>query len=94
MAENTTPERMARWRASLDQLEAIGAGVVVPGHEGPGALRDPSIFATTRAYIDQWEASLADTSTAEDLRAAMMVGHEDKALDWVLDSSVSAVHPS
>ncbi|MEO1537295.1 MAG: MBL fold metallo-hydrolase [Pseudomonadota bacterium] len=93
MAENTTPERIARWRASLDQLEAIGAGTVVPGHEGPGAMRDPSIFGTTRAYIDQWEAALTETSSAEDLKAAMMAGNEDKALEWVLDSSVAAVYP-
>ena len=93
MAENTTPERIARWRASLDQLEAIGAATVVPGHEGPGAMRDPSIFGSTRAYIDQWEAALAETSNAGDLTAAMMVGNEDKALEWVLDSSVAAVYP-
>jgi len=94
MAENTTPERVARWRASLDQLETIGAGTVVPGHEGPGAVRDPSIFGTTRAYIDQWQTALAETSNAEDLKAAMMAGNEDKALEWVLDSSVAAVYPS
>ena len=93
MAENTTPERMARWRASLDQLEAIGAGTIVPGHEGPGAVRDPSIFSTTRAYIDQWEAALAETSNADDLKASMLSGNEEKALKWVLDSSVAAVHP-
>ncbi len=92
MAENKTPERIARWRNSLKQLEAIGAKTVVPGHEGPGAVRDASIFATTRAYIDQWEAALAETSDAEELRAAMMVGNEDKALAWVLDSSVGAVY--
>ena len=93
MAENTTPERIARWRASLDQLEAIGAGTVVPGHEGPDAMRDPSIFGTTRAYIDQWENALAETSNAEDLKAAMLAGNEGKALEWVLDSSVAAVYP-
>ncbi|EEE46232.1 MBL fold metallo-hydrolase [Roseibium alexandrii] len=94
MAENTTPERLARWRASLDQLEAIGAGTIVPGHEGPGAVRDSSIFGTTRAYIDQWEAGLAETSNAEDLKASMLSGNEEKALEWVLDSSVAAVYPS
>ena len=94
MAENTTPERIARWRARLNQLEALGAGTVVPGHEGLGAVRDPAIFGTTRAYIDQWETALTETSSAEDLKAAMMVGNEDKALEWVLDSSVAAVYPS
>ncbi|MBO6510566.1 MAG: MBL fold metallo-hydrolase [Roseibium sp.] len=93
MAENTTPERIERWRASLDQLETLGARTVVPGHEGPGAVRDSSIFGTTRAYINQWEDSLADTSNAEDLKVAMMSGNEDRALEWVLDSSIAAVYP-
>ncbi len=93
MAENTSPERIARWRSSLDQLEAIGAATVVPGHEGPDAVRDPSIFGKTRDYIDQWEASISETSNAEDLKAAMMVGNQDLALEWVLDSSVAAVYP-
>lgn len=94
MAENTSPERVARWRASLNQLEAIGAGTVVPGHEGPDAVRDPSIFDASRAYIDQWETALAETSNAQDLKTAMMAGNEDRVLEWVLDSSVAAVYPS
>lgn len=93
VAENTTPEALNKWRASMDALEAIGAGTVVPGHQSLGAARDNSVFAATRAYLDQWEKALSETSTAEDLKAAMMIGNEDKGLAFALDRAVGAVYP-
>lgn len=94
MAENTSPERVQLWRDSLDRLEAIGAGTVIPGHEAPGGPRTPSVFAATRAYLDQWEQALQSAASPEELRAAMMAGNDALALDWVLDMSVAAVYPS
>ncbi len=93
VAENTTPEKLATWRASMDKLEAIGAGTVVPGHRSGDVTNDNSVFDLTRAYLDQWEQALAETSTAEDLKAAMMVGNEDKGLAFALDRAVGAVYP-
>ncbi len=93
VAENTTPEMLDLWRASMDALEAIGAGTVIPGHRSEDAANDASVFAATRAYLDQWEAALAATSTAEELKAAMMQGNEDKGLAFALDRAVAAVYP-
>lgn len=93
VAENTMPEQIEQWRASMAALEAIGAGTVVPGHQSEGAAHDASVFAKTRAYLDQWEAALADTSTPEDLRAAMMVGNEGLGFTLGLDRAVAAVYP-
>jgi hypothetical protein len=93
VAENTTPEALAQWRASLDRLEAIGAGTVIPGHRSPDAANDASVFAATRAYLDQWETALAETSSAEDLRAAMMAGNEGLGFTIGLDRAVAAVYP-
>ncbi|MEL6168016.1 MAG: MBL fold metallo-hydrolase [Pseudomonadota bacterium] len=91
--ENTTPEAIDKWRASLDQLEALGAGTVVPGHRLEGSANDASTFTQTRAYLDQWEAALESTSSAEDLKAAMMNGNEDLALVFALDSAVATIYP-
>jgi len=77
----------------MDQLEAIGAGTVIPGHRSETAANDASVFASTRAYLDQWEAALAATSSAEDLKAAMMEGNEGKGLAFALDRAVGAVYP-
>ncbi|MDJ0629278.1 MAG: MBL fold metallo-hydrolase [Rhodobacter sp.] len=93
VAENTTPEKIDMWRASLAKLEAIGAGTVVPGHRSTDAMNDASAFAATRAYLDQWQAALASTSTAEELKAAMMDGNEGLGLGFALDRAVGAVYP-
>ncbi|MDJ0825256.1 MAG: MBL fold metallo-hydrolase [Rhodobacter sp.] len=93
VAENTTPDKIDMWRASLSKLEAIGAGTIVPGHRSADAMNDASAFAATRAYLDQWEAALAETSTADDLRAAMMQGNEGLGLGFALDRAIGAVYP-
>ena len=62
LAENTTPERTALWRASLDALEGIGASTIVPGHRQPDTPNDASTLAKTRAYLDQWDAAVAEAA--------------------------------
>jgi len=91
VAENTDPADIAKWRDSLTVLEAIGAGTVVPGHRG--SVPSGDVFAATRAYLDQWEAALATTTTKDDLRAAMMAGNDALGLNFALDSAVAAVFP-
>ncbi len=93
VAENITPERLDLWRASMDALEGVGAGTVIPGHRSESAANDASVFASTRTYLDQWEAALAATSSAEELMATMMEGNADKALAFALDRAVAAVYP-
>jgi quinoprotein relay system zinc metallohydrolase 1 len=57
-----TPDAdLARWRASLDALEALGAGGILPGH-GPFDRTGESL-RQTRAYLDWLEATL--TAAAE-----------------------------
>ena len=93
VAENTTPDRVALWRDSLDQLEALGTATIIPGHRQSSSANDASAVAHTRAYLDQWEAALAATSSAEELKAAMMDGNEDLGLAIALDRAVAAVYP-
>ncbi|MEM6634848.1 MAG: MBL fold metallo-hydrolase [Pseudomonadota bacterium] len=93
VAENTTAEDLAKWRASLDQIEAIGAGAIIPGHRLFDTANDATTFAHTRAYLDQWERALTETSSAEELRAAMMAGNEGLGLVFAVDRAVAAVYP-
>jgi glyoxylase-like metal-dependent hydrolase (beta-lactamase superfamily II) len=93
MAENQTPDLIAKWRESLGKLEAIGAGIVVPGHRMEGSANDASVFAETRAYLDQWEAAKASATNAEELRAAMMAGNEALGLTFALDMAIGAAFP-
>ena len=91
--ENTTSEALNEWRKSLGVLEAIGAGTVIPGHRLDTSANDASVFAHTRAYLDQWEKALATTKSPDELRAAMMVGNEKLGLPLALERAVGAVYP-
>lgn len=93
VAENLTPEALDQWRASLTLLEEIRAATVIPGHRQTGSANDASVFAKTRAYLDQWQAARASATSAEELRAAMMVGNEGLGLTFALDMAVGAAFP-
>ncbi len=93
LRENTSPERIGLWRASLDRLEAIGAGTVVPGHQAETSANDASVFGFTRDYLDTWETALAEASNAEELQARMMAGREGLGLALAVEYAVGAVFP-
>lgn len=90
LAENTGPEQIAQWRESLDRLEAVGAGTVIPGHRTEETVNDASGFAFMRTYLDQWEAALDEAATAEDLKAAMLARVGDLPGGFFLDRAVAA----
>ena len=89
-AEAVTPDAIAAWRTSLDTLEGLGAGTVVPGHRTDGSANDASVFAHMRGYLDAWEAALAATATPEDLKAAMIEAVGDLPGGFFLDRGVAA----
>lgn len=93
VAENTTPERLDLWRASLDRLEAIGAGTVIPGHRAETSANDASVFAFTRAYLDIWQEAVASADSPEELTAMLMQGREDLGLAFAVQMAVGAVFP-
>lgn len=92
--ENTTVERLDRWRTSMDQLEALGVGTVIPGHRAETSINDNSVFAYTRDYLDLWQSAMADASDAEELRAILMDGREDLGLGFAVDMAVGAIYPA
>lgn len=91
--ENTTPERIQLWRDNLAALEALGAGTVIPGHRLETSANDASVFSFTRDYLDLWETALAETNSADDLRAMLVEGRETLGLAFAVDMAVGAVYP-
>jgi len=92
-AENTTPERVALWLESLDQLEAIGASTVIPGHRQETSPNDATGFAQTRAYLAQWLDALDKAGSADELRTMMQEGNESLGMGFALETAVGAVYP-
>jgi glyoxylase-like metal-dependent hydrolase (beta-lactamase superfamily II) len=93
VAENQTPDLLDQWRASLTLLEGLGAGTVIPGHRQDSSANDSTVFAKTRAYLDQWQAARAAATDADELRARMMVGNEGLGLTFALDMAIAAAFP-
>lgn len=94
LAENTLPELLAKWRASLDFIEAIGAAKLIPGHRTEAAAYDATGLAWMRNYFNQWEAALAESKTANDLKANMLQRTGVLAGEYFLDRAVAAARPA
>lgn len=42
--------------------------MIIPGHEGPGATRDLRSIEFMRKYIADWDANVARSKNAADMR--------------------------
>lgn len=93
MEENTTAERIALWRNSIDTLEALGAKTIIPGHRKAGSVGGTAVFDASRAYLTRWEKALAETTSAESLKAALLDGAQDLGFASAVDRSVAAIYP-
>ncbi|MEO1748804.1 MAG: MBL fold metallo-hydrolase, partial [Pseudomonadota bacterium] len=89
-AENTTPKRIELWRDNLAILEALGAGTVIPGHRTEKTANDASGFIHMRNYLDAWEAAIADTQNADDLKASMLERVGELPGEFFLDRGIAA----
>lgn len=90
-AEIQTPEALAAWRGSLDALEGIGAGTVIPGHRMPDTPAHADGIAWTRAYLAKWEAALGEARSAEELKSLM--ADDSLGLGMAVDRAAAAAFP-
>ena len=57
------------WLKTLDQIAMLKPLVVIPGHQVPGARNDLSVVDFMRKYMQDWDASVAASKTADELIA-------------------------
>jgi glyoxylase-like metal-dependent hydrolase (beta-lactamase superfamily II) len=93
LAENAKPDQVQAWRESIAELKTLGASTVIPGHRKAVSPNDDSVFDATLDYLDHWEAAIAESSNAEDLKAALVQGREDYGFPFAVDRSVDAIFP-
>ena len=91
MAE-TDHESRTRWLASVEQVEALEPTIVVAGHKRPDARDDDpaAIFNATKAYILDFEQSLAESRSAQELVEKMTVLHSDRGNPYTLWTAAQA----
>ena len=65
-------EARENWLKTIDQIAALNPAIVIPGHEGPGATRDMRSIELMKKYIADWDANVAQSKTAAEMRANVL----------------------
>jgi glyoxylase-like metal-dependent hydrolase (beta-lactamase superfamily II) len=86
-------ESRLEWIATLDRLQALGAGTVIAAHKVPGAEDHPRVIGETRQYLRDFDRLAASTSTARELYDAMLALHPGRANPGSLWGAAKAAKP-
>jgi hypothetical protein len=81
------------WIASVEQVEALKPRTVVAGHKRPGARDDDpaTILGDTKTYIRDFDQSLSESHSAQELVDKMMVLHGDLGNPYTLWTAAQGV---
>jgi len=75
-----TAEERKVWIQDMERLEAIGAEVIIPGHQKPGMPFDSSSFSFTKDYLIATDEELAKTKDVAGFYYAMVKRFPDANL--------------
>jgi glyoxylase-like metal-dependent hydrolase (beta-lactamase superfamily II) len=81
------------WRKTIAQITALNPAVVVPGHEGPGATRDLRSIEFMQRYIADWDANVARSKTAAEMRAHVLKQYPNLGMEFTLNDRVATYFP-
>jgi glyoxylase-like metal-dependent hydrolase (beta-lactamase superfamily II) len=89
------PKDKARedWMKTLDQISALKPAILIPGHEGPGAKHDLSAIAFMKKYIADWDANVAASKTAAEMRERVVKQYPGLGMEFTLNDRVAAFFP-
>jgi glyoxylase-like metal-dependent hydrolase (beta-lactamase superfamily II) len=89
------PKDKARedWMKTLDQITALNPAIIVPGHQGPGAKNDASSIAFMKKYIADWDANVAKSKNAAEMRANVLKQYPGLGMEFTLNDRVTAFFP-
>lgn len=89
----TDHEQRLQWIASVEQIEALKPRTVVAGHKRPDARDDDpaAILGATKTYIRDFDQSLTESRTAQELVDKMTVLHGDLGNPYTLWTAVQGV---
>lgn len=90
------PKDKAReaWMKTLDQISALQPAILIPGHEGPGAKHDLSAIAFMKKYIADWDANVAASTGAADMREKVLRQYPGLGMEFTLNDRVAAFFPA
>ncbi len=87
-------EARQNWLKTIDQIAALKPAIVIPGHEGPGATRDMRSIEFMKKYIADWDAGVARSKTAAEMRKAVLAQYPGLGMEFTLDGRVATYFPA
>jgi len=92
LAQTDHKKRMG-WIASIEQVEALKPKIVVAGHKRPDSRDDDpaTILGNTKTYIRDFDRSLAESHSAQELVDKMIALHGDLGNPYTLWTAASGV---
>jgi glyoxylase-like metal-dependent hydrolase (beta-lactamase superfamily II) len=89
------PRAKARedWLKTTEQIVALNPAIIVPGHEGPGATRDLATLAFMKKYIADWDANVASSADAAEMRAKVLKQYPGLGMEFTLNDRVATYFP-
>jgi glyoxylase-like metal-dependent hydrolase (beta-lactamase superfamily II) len=89
----TDHEKRMQWIASVEQIEALDPKIVVAGHKRPDARDDDpaTILGNTKTYIRDFDRSLAESHSPQELVDKVMALHGDLGNPYTLWTAAQGV---
>jgi glyoxylase-like metal-dependent hydrolase (beta-lactamase superfamily II) len=82
------------WLKTIEQIAALKPAVVIPGHEGPGATRDMRAIDFMKQYIADWDANVARSKTAAEMRASVLEQYPGLGMEFTLNDRIATYFPA
>jgi len=82
------------WQNTIEQIAALKPAVVIPGHEGPGATRDMRAIDFMKQYIADWDANVARSKTAAEMRANVLEQYPGLGMAFTLNDRIATYFPA
>lgn len=83
-------DNRALWIKSLDQIAALQPAVIVPGHQIAGAPNDGSVIPFMKKYMQDWDASVASSKSADELVGRMKKLYPTLGLENLMNGGAQA----
>jgi glyoxylase-like metal-dependent hydrolase (beta-lactamase superfamily II) len=89
----TTPATRIEWLKAIDQIAALKPEIVVAGHKVPGLKDDATSLTFMKNYLLDFDASLANSKSPDELLAKMKAKYPALALEIILQIGVASAKP-
>ncbi len=86
-------EAREEWSKTIDQITALDPAIIVPGHQGPGATRDMRSIQFMKKYIADWDANVAASKDAAEMKAKVLAQYPGLGMEFTLDDRIKAYFP-